>query len=207
MKDAFALENNKYNNMTFAEAYDRAKENAMVEFERNARLGIQLSMTYMKLAEEEGLVAPQNIVRTWFITIRPDEKKISFVDFKDVVEKYVKRKCFITYAYSFEQKSEDEETLGKGFHAHICANMTQRSKGEVLRDTQNTFKHCTAKNCIDVQLCKDPVTLINNYLVEYKSDDGHKEKTKDSDRLFREQQGLQALYINWESIAGCLSSP
>ena len=32
--------------------------------------------------------------------------------------------------------------------------MTYRSKGEVLRNTQSTFKKCTANNCIDVSVVK-----------------------------------------------------
>jgi hypothetical protein len=132
--------------------------------------------------------------QSFFITIRPDETRIGFEGFKDLVLNFIKRKMFTKYTLSFEQKGTSVETLGKGFHCHIVATMTCRSKGEVLRNTISTFKGCTADNCIKVIVASKPQEIIDNYLKEYNSDDGHKEVTMEWDKLWRESHGLQSLY-------------
>lgn len=148
----------------------------------------------------------------YFITIRPDCTKSDFVDFQRKIEQFVARKCFIEGAYSFEQTGKTVAELGQGWHCHIVAKMKQRSKGEVLRDVLNSFKEWIddgriASNCIEVLLTKNPEVLVNNYLVEYVSDDGHKVATKDMDSLWRESINLKPLYgLSLSSPMGQLSS-
>lgn len=139
--------------------------------------------------------------QSYMITIRPDQNKIDFYDFKERVEEFVSRKCFLEYKYSFEQKGTDPMSLGNGFHVHIVAKMKQRSKSEVLRDTLSTWKDWVEKgyiaaNCIDVITTKNGDQLVENYLVEYKSDDGHKELTHSWDELWRTGMSLQRLYVS-----------
>lgn len=135
----------------------------------------------------------------FFITLRPNDTKCTFLEFKEKVEAYVKRKCFIEYEYSFEQKGTNIDDLGKGFHVHIIAKMKQRSKSEVLRDTKSTFNDWIttgkiAENCIEVLVTKNGDKLVQDYLIEYKSDDGHKEVTKKWDYIWREKEGVEKLY-------------
>lgn len=139
--------------------------------------------------------------QTFMITIRPDETKVDFFEFKKYVEWFITRKCFVNYKYSFEQKGECVEDIGKGFHVHIVANMKQRSKSEVLRDTLSSWKEWIdkgyiASNCIDVITTKNGEALVENYLLEYKSDDGHKEVTQSWDELWRTGMSLQRLYVS-----------
>lgn len=141
----------------------------------------------------------QKIPPGFFITIRPDDSKCDFADFKEKCLKLVQRACFLEYALSFEQKGTTPEDLGKGFHCHIVAKMKQRSKGEVLRDVTSTFKPwidagLIASNCIDVHVTKNPEELVNRYLVAYESDDEHKGATKAWDDLWRQHQGIESLY-------------
>lgn len=136
--------------------------------------------------------------QAYFITIRPDDKRVLFIDFKQKVEEYLNRTCFVDYVVSYEQKGITMETLGEGFHCHIVATMKQRSKGEVLRDTLSSFNSWIvegkiASNCIQVDITKDSKQLIQNYLIDYKSEDGHKEATKKYDEIWREKNSLNHL--------------
>lgn len=146
-------------------------------------------------AQELGLLTGKP-TRTFFITIRPDEKKITFDDFYLLTIKLMERKCFETYTLSFEQKGMNDDTLGTGFHVHIVAKCKQRSSTEVLRDVHSTMKKCTALNCIDVKVCHNPESVIAGYLTNYDSDDGHKAPTKEWDAKWRERMGLQHIYEN-----------
>lgn len=134
----------------------------------------------------------------YFITIRPDDTRVLFIDFKQKIEEYLKKPCFVDFVLSYEQKGESMETLGQGFHCHIVATCKQRSKGELLRNTLSFFKSWIveekiASNCIQVDATKDGQKLIQNYLIDYKSEDGHKEATKKYDEIWREKNSLDHL--------------
>lgn len=131
-----------------------------------------------------------------FITIRPDESKLTFFEFTTLVDKYINRKTIKNFTLSYEQKGTSEDTIGKGFHCHIVANTTWRSKGEALRDTFSTFNKICAKNCIQVDRTNNPESIIENYLIEYKSDDDHKSLTKEWDDLWRKKYNIQNVYNN-----------
>lgn len=133
--------------------------------------------------------------KAYFITIRPDDKKVTFIEFKEKIDKLVARPCFIDSTISYEQKGECLEDIGIGFHVHIVAKMKQRSKGEVLRNIVSSFskwisENKISSNCIQVDITSNPEKLIQNYLIEYQSDDGHKIKTKNTDALWRANMGL-----------------
>lgn len=135
----------------------------------------------------------------YFISIRPDDTKVTFDEFRQKVLEFVTRKCFVSYALSFEQKGVLPSELGKGFHCHIVAKMNQRSKGEVLRDLKSTWRTWIeddrlAPNCIDVKVTKNPDQLVQTYLIDYKSDDEHKVVTKGMDELWRTHEGIEPLY-------------
>lgn len=173
-------------------AYEQALESHMSTLREDMRLGCRLMMTFREVAAEEGLT----IDRQYFISVRPDTSKITFDAFYALTKKFLERKCFNTYELVFEQKGVTYETLGDGFHIHIIAKMRQRSRGEVLRDTQSTYKDCTAANCIEVDTIKTPQDMarIKAYILEHKSQDGHKETTKEWDDIWRERLGLLQTY-------------
>lgn len=135
----------------------------------------------------------------YFITIRPDDKKCTISEFYSKIQSTITRSCFIEGSYSLEQKGLFPEELGQGFHCHIVANMKQASKGQVLRDLKSSFSSwikdgLIADNCIDVKPTKNPDDVIEKYLIEYESDDGHKEKTRAMDELWRTMEGLKRIY-------------
>lgn len=185
--------------MTYKEAFDQMFEQECKSALREIRL-----MKRMKDVIQDEFAELLEIKQTpskqaYMITIRPDDTKADFFEFKELVEQFVSRKCFIEYQYSFEQKGTEPMNLGKGFHVHIVANMKQRSKSEVLRDTLSSWKSwidqgLIAANCIDVITTKNGEALVNDYLLEYKSDDGHKAVTQSYDELWRSGMSLQRLY-------------
>lgn len=174
-------------------------------FERDIKYGLLQANMYAKIKREmmeagelPHLCDPNKLVRTYNITVRPNEKKITFKDFYVDVMKFVGRACFEDYKLSFEQKGTCNNTLGQGFHVHILAKMRQRSKGEVLRDTISTFTKYTADNCIEVKNVptEDDYTKALRYITHYESKDGHKAVTQEWDILWREKNGLQQIYAS-----------
>nr|QGF19378.1 hypothetical protein [Antarctic circular DNA molecule] len=133
---------------------------------------------------------------TYFITIRPAPGRVSFEEFYACARKYTTRKCFITFKLSFEQKGTSEGTLGEGFHLHCIAKMTQRSKGEVLRDTVSSFAKCCDPQGVDIRSISTETDVINTtkYLVDYVSKNGHKILTKECDTLWRSKNDISSIY-------------
>lgn len=135
----------------------------------------------------------------YMITVRPNDKQCTFKEFYDKVMSFVSRKCFIEYTLSFEQKGENLHELGHGFHVHIIATMRQRSFGEVLRDVKSSWNpwikdNKLATNCIQVDKCNNGEQVIQDYLIDYKSNDEHKIKTKAMDEVWRINEKLQSIY-------------
>lgn len=174
----------------YNEWYDRLIERESDEFNEYLRIASMLHGQYLN-----ALPAKQ----AYFITIRPDCNNVTFLEFKEKVESFVNRSCFLECTYSFEQKGTTPSELGNGFHVHIVTTSKHRSKGECLRDTLSSWQKWIddkkiVSNCIDVGVTKNPETLIQNYLIDYKSDDDHKMPTKSMDELWRLEQGLVSLY-------------
>lgn len=178
-------------------------------FEMQVQLGIKEHLTTMSIFTrlEEATAEYLSDKKQWyFITVRPDESKIEFEDFFKKVSKFLSRACIEDYHASVEQKGTDDESLGKGFHLHAVVKAKWRSKSECLRDTQSTFLKCTAPNCVKVITTKNPLELVQNYLIEYKSDDGHKEVTKAWDKIWRDKLGLAPSYSRGDNpLTGILA--
>lgn len=178
----------------YDEQFDRECKYTLNEIRRMKRMKDVIQEEFKELLLDE----PREPT-SYFITIRPDDTKCKFEEFYERVTSILSRKCFLDYTLSYEQKGTDPSSLGTGFHCHIVASMKQRSKGEVLRDLQSSLKdwienHKIASNCIDVVLAKRPQELIEKYLINYESDDGHKETTKTWDELWRNEMGLKPIY-------------
>lgn len=176
---------------------DEARADAIRSYEKTMELGIELMLRYKEIAIEKGLIGGDNptVKRTFMITIRPHCQRITFEQFRTEVAEFIKRKMFEKiYALSFEQKGTCEQHLGTGFHIHLIAQTTCRSKGEVLENTYSTFKHYTERNCIQVDICKNPETVKDKYLLEYESKDEHKITTKQWDTLWRERNNIEPIY-------------
>lgn len=196
-KQALAVLEATGNPEEYDKIYQSVLDSEMKKFEEYIEFSSQLHERYVEVC------GSAKGDRQYFITIRPDTTKCNFLDFKSKVEKFLTRKCFIDYTYSFEQKGTSVDTLGEGFHVHIVAKMKQASKGNVLRDTLSSWNdwisnNLIAPNCICVVPTKNGEKLVNDYLIEYISDDEHKAPTKSWDEIWRNNNNLNGLYKKGE---------
>lgn len=153
----------------------------------------------VKAATEKILIAHSEN-HAQFITIRPKEET-QWIDFYPKIIQLMNRKIWKDFTLTFEQKGESDETLGKGFHVHIVATSSHRSKGELIRDICSTLNgknkdSMVMQNCIDVKKTTNPAEVIQNYLIDYISNDDHKIKTKIWDQKWRESLGLKPLFVS-----------
>lgn len=171
--------------------YQQAEQQQIEQFIKTCKFGIKLMNTFKSLQNH-------TYNTMYFITIRPDETKVSFQEFYNDIYKLINRKCFLSFKLSFEQKGTDSESMGRGFHVHIIAMMKQSSPGNVLRDVYSSVKNYTAYNCIDVKklFTQQDVDNVEQYITEYKSDDDHKIATKECDSLWRDKNNLKSIYNN-----------
>jgi len=142
------------------------------------------------------IINARAIPLTYAIGISP-KIGIDFQSFADNVQKYLEKPCFNgEITYSFEQRGKDDSEIGRGFHVHIVAEMKQRSKGEVLRDSKLMWAPFADLNCIKVEMLKQAInkTQALSYITDYTSKDGHKILTQDTDTKWREQMGLSPFY-------------
>lgn len=176
---------------------ENLKKSMYNEFKETAELGIDLMLMFRELADKKGL-SNERLTSTYFITIRPDENKCTFEQFYSIIYNLVKRKCFINYTLSFEQKGEDEHNLGKGFHVHIIGKVKQKGKQELIRDIYSSVHLICDKNCIQIDYIKTNKDLDNimNYITNYNSNDDHKIATKECDDLWRKIIGLKTTYVD-----------
>lgn len=169
------------------------RENQIWQFKQDVMHANELKRIADELADKPKKLDKQQ----YFVTIRPDDKLTTFDEFKKDVETYVDRQCITTAEYVFEQKGTDENTLGQGFHAHLIVDATQKSKGQLARDTHSTFKKHTAENCIEVKPIRtaQDKSNVRRYIHTHTSKDGHKEETTIWDAKWRQQKDLRNYYI------------
>lgn len=163
------------------------------EFKSILKIAKQLHDDYVDIMGKD-------TINWFFITVRPTPET-TWEDFYDKVYKFTQRKCIQQYTLSFEQKGTNEETLGTGFHFHMVANTTHRSKGECLRDTQSTFAKICADNAVQINPTKNPNDIIQKYLINYEANDGHKACTKEWDEKWRNKMGLKPLYTEEDPLS------
>lgn len=114
------------------------------------------------------------------------------VDFQEVhkkVSKIVKWKWLRGCIYAYEQKGEDELTLGHNAHVHIFAP-TQYGKQRAIKELSNCLKGLIYSPA-SVHVKWKPTTWLGNcqrYLTGEKS--GALESVYRYDRLWRDRQGL-----------------
>jgi len=176
----------------FDEIYEECKEMET----RTLMAALETGLDLRDRAAEIILARSDRIPLTYAIGISP-KPGIDFQYFADTVQKYLEKPCFSgEITYSFEQRGKDDSERGKGFHVHIVAEMKQRSKTEVLRDSKTMWAPLADANCIDVEMLKtgtDKAQAIS-YLTNYTSKNGHKELTREQDEKWRKTMNLLPIY-------------
>ena len=186
-----AYQYSEVNGLDFETNYNNIFEIEMNEMDEIYKISLQMKRRYDKIVEEDNESA-----KAYFVTVRPDPA-VPFETFKAKVEDFASRKVLEDYTLVFEQKGEDEATQGEGFHMHMLLEKTSlRSKADILRAAQSTFKHLAAPQCCRVDRCKTvkDVDRVKSYILEWASEDGHKDLTKQMDIAWRESRGLKPFY-------------
>lgn len=160
----------------------------------NERARFRDILAIAQLLHEDYVEVTGGKAHNWyFITIRP-KPGVTFEEFYILTYKFVNRAFMLDYKLVFEQKSLTGE--GDGFHLHMICNTKHRSKGEILRDAKSSFNKVADENCVCVKTTRNPEEMFTKYCIEYASDDGHKEATRDGDRIWRNKMNLADVYEN-----------
>lgn len=179
--------------------YEKAFTLEMNRFQRTLSLMNQLTDIYQDVCKNR-----KSVKHTYWVTVSPDTRLIDFPNFVTVVNRFCQRDIIQDYTMSLEQRGTSPETLGTGFHMHMIlyASNYVTSRSNLQTKIHSTFKHCTAIQCIKVELLKHDENIQNtlNYMLDYKSANGHKEKTRVWDKLWREAWGGQEIYTKDEGL-------
>lgn len=137
-------------------------------------------------------------MKVWFVTVRP-KPGTTLDDLYEQTAKFASSTTWVKYQVVFEQKGECPETLGEGVHMHGLFYAHKRSlfkaKQPVVSRALKDFP-CADSAAIEVE----PLTTTGDeqrvlgYILDWKSEDGHKEKTREADQLWRRNMGLAPSY-------------
>jgi len=118
-----------------------------------------------------------------FITVNP-RPGVALNEFVKTVNKSVQKTFIKKSLHVIEQRSEDMEELGKGFHTHILLNKGDYRMSHLRREFARTFgKYCDVDNphCFNVDFCKpSDIYKRQNYMLGTKKDPAkHKKQLMD----------------------------
>lgn len=99
------------------------------------------------------------------------------------------------YHYTFEQRGEHIEELGKGFHSHLLFIEVDKPKSQISREIYNTVKNYVGNKLhVDVRMIPtDWIADKLEYMRGNKWDSDKEQKTK-MDVLWRQQNHLETIY-------------
>ena len=112
----------------------------------------------------------------------------------NIITNIITKKWIDEYAITWEQRGEDEESLGTGYHNHILLINLEKPKSQIHREIYSTVKNLVGnKFHVDVRMI--PSSWIDDKL-EYMNGnkwDPLKDKKSQMDRLFRAKYNLQPI--------------
>lgn len=211
MKNKDPMESEEYMKswMLFQDSLDDWKKNKMKQLfskSYNARrMGDQWSeiKDYEDELEQtvrEATARKHNNLYLW-LTVSP-KASIEWKDFKDVIERFVKRTMFNDHLYVYEQRGKEETSIGDGFHCHLLLKRNLDYKpSKVIQNSKNTFKNITNVkkfeifnyHWLDEQFKKDKV----EYITGLKTGED-KDVKQEMDILFRKYNDIDLYYGNLE---------
>lgn len=191
--------------LTDDEDRDQFIDNYWKHYETLCQIAAKMESIHLKHRIEAGVALPLNtdkIVTScqkdkwFFVTIRPNKK--TFSEFKERIEsKVLIRKMILDIKYCYEQKGTTDETLGTGHHLHgIIKCPNYYTPGNLARDLLSSLNGFCGNSGVKVQTTKNPEEHFKRYYENHSSEDGHKEITKEWDYKWRNQLGLQDVYIS-----------
>lgn len=131
-----------------------------------------------------------------FLTVNP-EPSITLNYFRDVINKAINKKWMINYLYVIEQRGDNEDSMGRGFHAHFIIDTDGKKRHEIIRELKNTFKKVCdiSSNCIfNVRNIKEEhLKRFLGYILSMKNQKFKHDKQK-IDKRFREINHIANYY-------------
>jgi len=170
------------------EVYENVMNDCLREFDQVCNIGVDLMNRFsnkIKTLKDSG-------DRWYFITVRPPPgtqwNKFQ-VDCEEFCKKWERK--WLECVYVYEQKGENEESLGTGFHWHMrfATDTVNYYPSHILRDLAKHFDY-VAKNCIRVETVKSLERCIEYMQGDKKSK--QKEIAVVWDGIWRERMGIPA---------------
>lgn len=131
-----------------------------------------------------------------FITINP-KPSILLNDFLKVCNKSINKPWIKDYLYVIEQRGEDRDNLGKGFHLHLLINKGDYRFSHARREFVSTFNKYTDTSNISTfnfAMCKDSdLGNRQNYMIGRKKDES-KWLKQDMDKIWRKIYNIPDYY-------------
>lgn len=120
-----------------------------------------------------------------FITVNP-HANVPLSDFKKVVDKSVEKSFIKKSLHVIEQRGENMDELGKGFHCHMLVHKGDYRISHLKREFGRTFAKYTdiGNPCtFNIRMCKESdLRNRQNYMLGWKSDpDKHLKQVYDRD--------------------------
>lgn len=132
-----------------------------------------------------------------WITINPYKEYKDYKKFFEIIAKVVKKSWIKKYFYVIEQRGENEDEIGRGFHTHMLVDRGEYRWSHARREFASAFnKICDVSNpgCFNFTLCKEKdLSHRMNYMIGRKADPA-KWLKQDMDIIYRRTLGLQAEY-------------
>lgn len=132
-----------------------------------------------------------------FVTINP-RPTVNIQDFKTVCNKAINKPWILRYLYVIEQRGENDEEVGKGFHAHfLIQKEPNKSFAHAKREFESTFrKFCDTQNyhTFNFACCiENDISKRQNYITGEKADP-EKHLKQSFDKKFRTIYDIPSYY-------------
>lgn len=131
-----------------------------------------------------------------FITVNP-RPDVPLTDFRKAVEKSVQKTFIKKSLYVIEQRGENMDELGKGFHTHMLIKKGDYRISHLRREFARTFSKVADvdnPHVFNVMLCKkSDLKKRQNYMIGDKADEKKRLK-QEMDKVFRDKYAIMNYY-------------
>lgn len=181
-------------------AYNKALAKVMLlESERAIRRELEQGKCNHKALQQlydSNEYSGTRVTEGWYwITINPKEQDLIIQVLEAKIEKMVQKKNVASAMWTFEQRGESEEEMGKGVHTHILLKNEGSRDDNFRRQIKVMFEGLCGSQ-LHIQIKKIPERWVDDkkeYLRGNKWDD-QKDLKVEVDKIWREKFQLQTCY-------------
>lgn len=134
----------------------------------------------------------------YWVTINPDNTKVTLTAFMDIIEQLTKRPFFVNCSYCFEQRGKTDNMMGDGLHCHILFDkkVGKETPQKVQDNIYSTLKGIVGnKKSIDVRVYPAEFREEKTQYMLGKKWDAGKEDSCKLNLKWRAQNNINNLYI------------